>query len=117
MARPKKPAPALSPRMREWAEELRQTMRRVSGADAATKTRERDNVVARAMIAHVLLEMGMTTIQVGALLGKNHATISHYRNLMAAFMSSPGYTVERELWNDFSKAVKNAQEAKAARQI
>ena len=117
MARPKKPIPVLSPRMREWAEELRQMMIALSGIDATVATRERSNVVARVMISHVLLAEGLNTSQVGELLGKNHATISHYRHNMEDFLSSPGYKAERELWSDFSEAVKNAREAKAVRQI
>lgn len=80
-------------------------MRKISGVDVANPSQKRMYVVPRAMVARVLVEEGCTTLQAGALLGKNHATISHYKDLMADFQSSPGYEAERELWTKFMNAI------------
>lgn len=95
----------IPPRYRERAKHLRGVMRDLSGVDVKNPSRKRIYVVPRAMIAHVLIREGCTTLQVGALLGKNHATITHYKDLMADFLSSPGYEAERELWTKFKNAI------------
>ena len=73
----------------------------LSGVDCADKTRKRDVVSVRAMISRVLLAEGYTEFQVGEALGKNRATINHYKGKMRVFLSSPGYEAERELWLKF----------------
>ena len=90
---------------RDLAEKLRQVMLELTGVDACKQTRARAVVVPRAMVAWILVSEGCTTFQAGALLGKNHATISHYKDLMADFLSSPGYDAERELWTKFQERI------------
>ena len=92
-------------KFKERAKELKEKMKDVSGCDAGANTRERPYVVARAMIAHVLIEEGCTFQQTGQLLGRNHSTIVHYEKNMAAYLSSPGYEAERELWEKFKKEI------------
>lgn len=92
-------------RYKDMAENLRQVMLELTGMDVCNPSRERAFVVPRAMVARALASEGMSTIQVGALLGKNHATISHYKDLMADFLSSPGYDAERELWTKFQARI------------
>ena len=103
--------------MRARAETLRQIMLNVSEIDAKENTRRRPVVIARAMVAYALLSEGMTTMQVGTLLGKDHSTIVHYFQLTVTFLSSPGYEAERELLNDFADAVRMADRAKESGQI
>ena len=90
---------------RDRANELIQIMRSIGNIDATTQSRERVYVVARAMIAKVLIAEGCTTIEVGAMLGRNHATISHYKDLLDNFLTSPGYNAERELWTKFTNQI------------
>ncbi len=87
------------------ANHLCRVMKEVSGVDIKNPHRDRLHVVSRAMVATTLLEEGMTTIQVGQILGKNHATISHYKGLMEVFLSSPGYDAEMELWEKYKKLI------------
>ena len=92
-------------KFKQRAKELKEKMKLVSGYDAEANTRERPFVTARTMIAHVLIEEGCTFQQTGQLLGRNHSTIVHYEKNMAAYLSSPGYEAERELWERFKKEI------------
>ena len=87
------------------AKELKEKMKLVSGFDAEASTRERPYVIARTMIAHMLIAEGCTYKQAGQLLGRNHSTIVHYESNMATYLSSPGYEAERELWDKFLKEI------------
>ena len=92
-------------RYKDRAKELKEKMKLVSGYDAEASTRERPYVIARTMIAHTLIAEGCTYQQAGQLLGRNHSTIVHYEKNMAAYLSSPGYEAERELWGKFLKEI------------
>ena len=54
----------------------------LTGFDPLKDTRKRGNVEARVLLANALLTMGMTENATGDLLGKNHSTIHHYRDLL-----------------------------------
>lgn len=54
----------------------------LTGFDPLKDTRKRGNVEARVLLANALLTMGMTETATGDLLGKNHSTIHHYRDLL-----------------------------------
>jgi len=92
-------------RFKERAAELIGKMKKLSGFDAGANTRARPCVVARVMVAHILIAEGCTLHQAGRLLGRNHTTIIHYEKLMTAYLSSPGYDAERELWDRFLKEI------------
>ena len=87
-------------------------MLEVSGYDVFDKSRDRPVVVARVMVSAVLLDDGLTVMQIGRLLGKNHTTIVHYKGLMNSFMTSPGYGAERDLWEKFKNTIQQCLESK-----
>lgn len=53
------------------------------------KSRERVQVIARTIIANILLNMGYSTIQIGLAIGKDHSTILHYRDIYVSWIDSP----------------------------
>ena len=81
------------------------TMERVSGVNPAEESRRRAVVTARVFTAYRLLLEGFTETAVGCVLGWDHSTVHHYRRRAAAMLSAPGYDAERELWNQFNKAI------------
>lgn len=74
------------------------------GYDPLNPTRRREFVAARAIIAHYLELAGCTLADIGELLGKNHATIVHYRERFDA-MFYPGADAERDLYERFKKEI------------
>ena len=69
------------------------------------KNRERQNVVARVIIANILLRMGCTENYVGKIMKKDHSTIHHYRETMKSWLEYPGvYKQELNIWNQIKQA-------------
>ena len=64
------------------------------------RSRERQNVIVRVIIANVLLRMGCTENSVGKAMRKDHSTIHHYRETMNTWIKYPGfYKEEVTIWN------------------
>ena len=91
----------MPPQLPERAESLRSTMLELSGADAMENSRFRPVVIARALVSYALLLDGYSETAVGTVLGKDHSTINHYRDVMNKILHSPGYEAERHLWYQF----------------
>lgn len=79
--------------------------RKLTGGDPSEKSRRWVVVYSRMMVAYRLLLEGWSQTRIGALLGVDHATASHYRRRMADILSSPGYGPEQELWKQFNETI------------
>ena len=68
------------------------------------RIRKRQNVIVRIITANVLLWMGCTEISVGNAMGKDHATIHHYKETLKNWIKYPGfYKEEVTIWNKIKK--------------
>ena len=83
---------------------LVETMRRISGIDPLEKSRRRDVVTARMLVAKAMIDEGMTHQDIGELLGCDHSTVAHYAKNFNNIFSS-GWAAERELWDKFRKEI------------
>lgn len=64
------------------------------------RSRKRQNVIVRVITANVLLGMGCTENSVGKAMGKDRATIYHYKETMNTWFNYPGlYKEEVTIWN------------------
>lgn len=62
--------------------------------------RDRENVIARIIIAYRLRYAGYSTVQVGRMLKKNHSTITHYERKMEFALKYPNaFPKLVKLWN------------------
>ena len=90
---------------RELASRLVAVMQEITGIDPIERSRRRDIVAARMMIAYVLAEDGASEIAIGKLLGMHHTTIHYYITDRMKQLSLPGWEAENDLWNKFKKAI------------
>jgi hypothetical protein len=99
-------APTLIPHaLTANAARYRDALRALSGVDPLDRRRLRPAVVGRILLVRRLSDEGFTLHQIGNAIGWDHATIHFYRRRSDAFLSLPGYEAERDLWNDFNKAI------------
>lgn len=80
-------------------------MYRLTGTNPVAELRVRRVVTARVLVAYALMNDGYSEHEIGCVLGWDHSTINHYRKKMKTFMEAPGYDAERELWEEFMKAI------------
>ena len=93
----------ISDRNRQRAAELRERMKAL-GYDPLERTRKRDIVTARAMVAYVLYQECLEKPQIGELLGVSRHSVSHYIELLElAVLDRPctGYEAEIDLCKKF----------------
>ena len=68
------------------------------------RIRKRQNVIVRIITANVLLGMGCTENSVGKAMGKDRATIYHYKETLKTWINYPGfYKEEVTIWNKIKK--------------
>lgn len=94
-------------RHRIMAERLIAVMRDLTGTDPLERSRRRDLVAARMMIAFVLAKDGASEPAIGELLGMNHTTIHYYITERMPRITLPGWEAEYDIWLKFKKAVWN----------
>jgi len=100
----------ISDRNRQRAASLCEMMKAL-GYDPLERTRKRDIVTARAMVAYVLYQECLEKPQIGELLGVSRHSISHYIELMEMAILNrhcPGYEAERDLWKKFEQEWKHS---------
>lgn len=96
----------ISSRHAALAEHYVSTMKYVSGIDVYERTRKRDYVVARAIIAHCLEAEGCPVSDAGRLLKMSHCMVIYYRNRFELIFAPGGDAEkERELWEKFKAAI------------
>ena len=91
--------------LRRRAQQLCDTMQEISGYDPAEDSRKRPVVTARIFVCYVLLLEGWSEHRIGITVGWDHSTINYYRKRMVEILTLPGFDAERELWEQFKKAI------------
>ena len=71
-----------------------ETMEAIMKNPIRNNTRQRDGVYARAVVSYCLYEQGLTVEKIGAVLGKDHSTITHYRRLVEDALETPASNPE-----------------------
>lgn len=93
-------------RMDLTALSLRERVRVITGADIHEKSRRREVIIARVIFSNALLQSGATIILVGMEVGKDHATIDHYKKLLAKWKSMPRFFPEEiGCWNKLMQTI------------
>lgn len=65
-------------------------------------SRKREDVAGRMCIAYQLMQDGYSTIIVGKMVGRDHATVLHYRKCMENCKTYPkAYRYECDMWREF----------------
>ena len=65
-------------------------------------SRHREDVAGRMCIAYQLIQDGYSTIEAGRQIGRDHATVLHYRKSMENCKAFPkAYRYECDLWEQF----------------
>lgn len=68
------------------------------------ESRCREDVAGRMCIAYQLMQDGYSTSFVGKMVGRDHATILHYRKCMENCKTFPkAYRYECDMWEEFQK--------------
>lgn len=93
----------VSERMKQRADFLCEVMKEVSGIDPKEKTRRREVVNARMMVAQVLLDAGYIEADVATLVGRDRGSVRNYREKMK-WIHLPMFEAEAELWKRFKNA-------------
>lgn len=83
-------------RISQRAERLCSVMHELTGLDPMERSRRRDLVTARMIVAWTLYEDGATETQLADLFGIRASTIHYYRNRYLS-LGDPGWEEEREL--------------------
>ena len=91
-------------RMKEMESRMQTIMKEICTAmgihEYNSQNRQKSVMLARIIIANVLLCIGGTETSVGKIMGKHHATIHYYKNLLEVWKEYPRmYREELELWN------------------
>lgn len=91
-------------RMQEMESRMQTIMNEICSAmgisEYNSQNRQKSVMLARIIIANILLLIGGTETSVGKIMGKHHATIHYYKNLMEVWQEYPRmYREELELWN------------------
>lgn len=79
----------LDPSILDTASQYIGIMNGIVKEDVRTKHREENLVNARIVLSHFLYQLGLTYQRIGQLLGKNHATVIHYRKRMDDALGFP----------------------------
>ncbi len=93
-----------SVRMKEMESRMQTIMKEICAAmgisEYNSQNRQKSVMLARVIIANILLLIGGTETSVGKVMGKHHATIHYYKNLLEVWQEYPRmYREELELWN------------------
>lgn len=65
-------------------------------------SRSREDVAGRMCIAYQLMQDGYSTTEAGKQVGRDHATVLHYRQCMENCKAYPkAYRIERDMWDEF----------------
>lgn len=86
------------------AEYFRSVMIDLAGIDPMERSRRRDPVTARMIVANELYSEGCTEPQIGAMLGVRACTVHYYRDRMLN-IGCPGWDAERELFELFKRVI------------
>ena len=93
-----------SVRMQEMESRMQTIMKEICSAmgisEYNSQNRQKSVMLARIIIANILLLIGGTETSVGKVMGKHHATIHYYKNLLEVWQEYPRmYREELELYN------------------
>lgn len=94
----------ISDAMRERAEVLCSIAREVTRFEPTGRGRSRGECAARMFVARQLYDEGLTEMQVGELIGRDHATINYYKRRFS-LLNSSGWEPELEMWGKFHERV------------
>jgi len=94
----------ISEKQKARVEHLCRVMRDLSGIDPMNKSRKRDVVAARTIVAHTLITEGFSHTEIGELLGVDRSTVYYYEDRILGYRFG-GYEPEWDLWNKFKKAI------------
>ena len=91
-------------RMQEMESRMQTIMKEICTAmgisEYNSQNRQKSVMLARIIIANILLMVGGTETSVGKIMGKHHATIHYYKNLLEVWQEYPRmYREELDLWN------------------
>ena len=91
-------------RMQEMESRMQTIMKEICAAmgisEYNSQNRQKSVMLARIIIANILLLIGGTETSVGKIMGKHHSTIHYYKNLLEVWQEYPRmYREELELWN------------------
>lgn len=91
--------------MRRLAEEIKQKVFTEMGISVySSRSREHQFVIARVIIANILLRKGGTGYGIGVILGKGHSAINNYKRTLEDWLEYPKYYEEEiSIWNKISK--------------
>lgn len=91
--------------LRKLAEEIKgKVLDEMGITDYSSKSREHRNVIARIIIANVLIRRGYTGYGIGVVLNKKHSSVDHYRLLLNDWLDFPQYYEEElAIWHKISK--------------
>lgn len=95
----------ISEKQRQRVKFLCLKMEEISGLNPMQRTRKRDIVCARMIVAFALRLDGNTLMDIGELLGVDHSTAAFYEWRMRMILNTAGYNAERELWEKFKKEI------------
>lgn len=87
------------------SQELIKACQGVTGCTLVSRTPRA--VWTRAMVAYQLLLEGYTQQECGAILGKDHSTINHYKNKVTSALCTAGYADIQYLWKQFQNSIHN----------
>lgn len=85
------------------AEEYKRIIEEILGRSLGN-SRGREDVAGRMCIAFQLIQDGFTTTMVGKMIGRDHATVLHYKKCMSNCKAFPkAYHYECYMWDEFQK--------------
>lgn len=83
-----------------------EVMSEIIGRNVLDRSRNRDLVWGRNMIAYQLLRSGLSLSEVGRLLGMDHSTMHYCKGQVAKMLSMPSmYVREIDIWNQFQERI------------
>ena len=86
------------------ADYFRSVMIDLTGIDPMVRSRKRDSVVTRMIVANELYSEGCTEPQIGEMLGVRACTVHYYRDRMLN-IKCPGWGAELELFELFKRVI------------
>lgn len=79
---------------------------KVMGITDYSRKRTTKNVIARVIVANILLEFGETEIKVGKEMNIDHSVINYYRHKLRMWKDYPTmYAEELNYWNKVNEAI------------
>ena len=91
--------------IRKRAEQLGEILQEITGYDPFEKSRKRMAVLSRMIVAYQLRQEGVLLSDIGRIFDKDHSTIHFYQDRMKMAVNTPGYDVERKIWEAFRKRI------------